>query len=103
MVLHGAGSAKESHHDYARAAVALGMAAICFDARGHGDSEGRMDARVIDDVVTMAVHLRLSIGDRRAPLALRSRSSASASARLKVGAAAAGFWHGARLDKGRSF
>ncbi len=54
MVLHGADSAKESHHDFARAALALGLATICFDARGHGESDGPMDARAIDDVVTIA-------------------------------------------------
>jgi alpha-beta hydrolase superfamily lysophospholipase len=74
VILHGAGSAKESHHDFARAAVALGLGAICFDQRGHGESDGPMDARIVDDVVTMAVHLRLAIGDRRAPLALRGSS-----------------------------
>jgi uncharacterized protein len=74
VILHGAGSAKESHHDFARAAVALGLGAICFDQRGHGESDGPMDARMVDDVVTMAVHLRLAIGVRRAPLALRGSS-----------------------------
>ena len=74
MILHGAGSAKESHHDFARAAVALGLGAICFDQRGHGESDGPMDGRMIDDVVMMAAHLRVAIGDRRAPLALRGSS-----------------------------
>ena len=74
MVLHGAGSAKESHHDFARAALALGLAAICFDARGHGESDGPMDARAVDDVAMMAALLRDRLGDRRAPLALRGSS-----------------------------
>ena len=41
IVLHGAGSRKENHADYARAAVAQGLAALTFDNRGHGETEGR--------------------------------------------------------------
>ena len=52
--LHGAGSCKENHHDFARAALGAGLAAIAFDQRGHGDSEGPIDGRAIDDVVAMA-------------------------------------------------
>jgi pimeloyl-ACP methyl ester carboxylesterase len=74
VVLHGAGSAKESHHDFARAALALGLATICFDARGHGESDGPMDGRAVDDVVTIAAVLRDRLGDRRAPLAVRGSS-----------------------------
>ncbi len=74
VVLHGAGSAKESHHDFARAALPLGLATICFDARGHGASDGPMDARALDDVVTMASLLRDRLGDERAPLAVRGSS-----------------------------
>ncbi len=74
MILHGAGSCKESHHDFARAAVALGLAAVAFDQRGHGASDGPMDGRAIDDVATMAVLLRRAIGDERAPVALRGSS-----------------------------
>jgi pimeloyl-ACP methyl ester carboxylesterase len=74
VVLHGADSAKESHHDFARAALALGLATICFDARGHGNSDGPMDGRAVDDVVTIAALLRDRLGDKRAPLALRGSS-----------------------------
>ncbi len=74
LILHGAGSCKESHHDFARAAVALGLAAICFDQRGHGETGGRLDARVLEDVRTFVVHLRLTLGDRQAPIALRGSS-----------------------------
>jgi pimeloyl-ACP methyl ester carboxylesterase len=74
VVLHGADSAKESHYDLARAALALGLATICFDARGHGESDGPMDARAVDDVVTIAARLRDRLGDGRAPLALRGSS-----------------------------
>jgi uncharacterized protein len=55
VVLHGADSCKESHHDFARAAVALGLAVICFDQKGHGASEGRLGADVLHDVAAMAL------------------------------------------------
>ena len=56
VVLHGAGSCKESHHDFARAAVALGLAAICFDQRGHGESSGALGPGVLQDVAAVADH-----------------------------------------------
>lgn len=73
VVLHGAGSRKESHHDFARAALPLGLAALCYDARGHGASEGPMDGRAIDDVAAMADLLRASV-DPELPVALRGSS-----------------------------
>jgi uncharacterized protein len=54
VILHGAGSRKENHHDVARGAREAGFAAIAFDARGHGASGGRLDGRALADVVTMA-------------------------------------------------
>ncbi|MBA3328821.1 MAG: alpha/beta fold hydrolase, partial [Solirubrobacterales bacterium] len=54
VILHGAGSCKESHFDFARLCRAAGLAAVSFDMRGHGDSEGRLGAGAIDDVRTMA-------------------------------------------------
>lgn len=74
MILHGAGSCKENHHDFARAVIALGLAAIVFDQRGHGQSERPMDGRALDDVATMARLLRDRIGSGGAPLALRGSS-----------------------------
>lgn len=74
VILHGAGSCKENHHDFARAALAAGFAAIAFDQRGHGESEGPMDAQVLEDVIEIAGVLRSSIGDGSAPLALRGSS-----------------------------
>jgi pimeloyl-ACP methyl ester carboxylesterase len=69
VILHGAGSCKESHFDFGRAARAAGMAAVAFDQRGHGESEGALDARAVADVETMAAVLP---ADR--PLALRGSS-----------------------------
>jgi pimeloyl-ACP methyl ester carboxylesterase len=73
VVLHGAGSVKENHHDFARAAVASGLAALVFDQRGHGESEGPMDGRAIDDVATMADLLRERM-PAGTPVALRGSS-----------------------------
>jgi alpha-beta hydrolase superfamily lysophospholipase len=74
VILHGAGSRKENHYDYARAAVAAGFAAIAFDQRGHGASDGPMDDRAIDDVVGIAGLLRTSIAADGAAIALRGSS-----------------------------
>jgi alpha-beta hydrolase superfamily lysophospholipase len=54
VIVHGAGSRKENHEDMARAARAAGLAAVCFDQRGHGASAGALDGRVLDDVATVA-------------------------------------------------
>jgi alpha-beta hydrolase superfamily lysophospholipase len=74
VILHGAGSCKESHHDYARAAVANGLAAICFDQRGHGASTGPMGGGALADIEAMARHLRHVLRAPAAPLALRGSS-----------------------------
>jgi len=70
VICHGAGSAKESHFDFARAAVAYDMAAIAFDARGHGRSEGRFGPGAIDDVLTICGVMR----EHAARIALRGSS-----------------------------
>lgn len=74
VILHGAGSCKESHYDYARALNAAGIAAIVFDQRGHGDSDGPMDGRALDDVSTIAGVLRSGCDAPELPLALRGSS-----------------------------
>jgi pimeloyl-ACP methyl ester carboxylesterase len=58
VILHGAGSAKESHFDFARACRAEGMAALAYDARGHGRSEGSFGPGAFDDALAMAELLR---------------------------------------------
>src|SRR5437667_70409 len=50
VVLHGAGSRRANHADFARAAVSNGFVALTFDNRGHGDSEGELGARAVTDV-----------------------------------------------------
>lgn len=69
LIIHGADSAKESHFDYARLARAAGWCALCFDVRGHGESEGELNAGVLDDLAAMAGEL-----PRDVPLALRGSS-----------------------------
>ncbi len=58
VIAHGAGSRKESHFDFARSARASGMAALAFDARGHGRSKGAFGPSAFDDVATMLELLR---------------------------------------------
>ena len=72
VVLHGADSAKESHYDFARLAVASGLAALCFDLRGHGDSQGVLGDGALSDVATMAERVREACDG--GPLALRGSS-----------------------------
>jgi alpha-beta hydrolase superfamily lysophospholipase len=69
LILHGAGSVKESHFDFARECRAYGFAALAFDARGHGESEGALGRGLFDDLTTMAGLL-----PEGAPLALRGSS-----------------------------
>ena len=42
LVCHGAGSRKENHELMGQQAAAAGLAALTFDFRGHGESEGQM-------------------------------------------------------------
>jgi len=67
VVIHGAGSRKENHEDFARAARDAGLAVVVPDLRGHGDSQGALDGRVLDDLAAVA-------GLVPAPRALRGSS-----------------------------
>lgn len=53
VICHGSGSAKESHFDFARNAMAHGIAAVSFDARGHGRSQGDFGPTAFHDVIAM--------------------------------------------------
>jgi hypothetical protein len=53
VIVHGAGSTKENHFDFARAARASGLAAVAYDQRGHGASAGEFGPAAIDDVLAM--------------------------------------------------
>jgi pimeloyl-ACP methyl ester carboxylesterase len=89
VIVHGAGSCKENHHDFARAVIATGMAAIAFDQRGHGASDGRLDGRAIEDVAVIAGRVRSAIGDAAAPVALRGSSMGGYLAIVAAAAASA--------------
>lgn len=85
VVLHGAGSCKESHYDFARACRAHGLAAVAYDQRGHGASAGPLDGRMVADVATVAALLP------DGPVALRGSSMGgwlALAAAERVGAAA---------------
>ena len=58
VILHGAGSAKESHFDFARGCREDGIAALAYDARGHGASSGSFGPGAIDDALAMVELLR---------------------------------------------
>src|SRR4029079_7548785 len=58
VICHGAGSAKESHFDFGRALRGSGMAALAFDARGHGVSDGAFGPSAFADVLEMVDLMR---------------------------------------------
>ena len=85
VIVHGADSVKESHFDFARKLKAHGIAAVCFDVRGHGDSEGPLGAGALEDVAAIASLLP------EGPVALRGSSMGGwlvLAAAERVGAAA---------------
>lgn len=88
IVLHGAGSSKESHFDFARELRANGLAAVSFDQRGHGESDGALGDTAIDDVA--AIRTLLPQG----PVGLRGSSmggwmALAAAARVRANAVVA--------------
>jgi uncharacterized protein len=54
VIVHGAGSRKENHGDFARACAAAGWAALAYDQRGHGESADEMGAGAVGDVARIA-------------------------------------------------
>ena len=54
LILHGAGSRKENHADFARMCRAGGWAALSYDQRGHGESADEMGPAALGDVGRMA-------------------------------------------------
>jgi uncharacterized protein len=50
VICHGIGSRKESHGAFAGFMAQHGFAALCFDFRGHGESDGQLDEHTLDDV-----------------------------------------------------
>lgn len=62
LVIHGAGSSKERHADFARVASGAGWAALAYDQRGHGASDGEWSPRAVRDAGTMARRLGATDG-----------------------------------------
>jgi alpha-beta hydrolase superfamily lysophospholipase len=85
VILHGAGSAKESHFDYARVARERGLAALAYDARGHGRSDGAFGPDAIADALAMCDLLR-----ERAPRIAMRGSSLGGFCGIVAGAASGG-------------
>ena len=54
VIIHGAGSRKENHADFARRCAASGWAALAYDQRGHGESGDEMSPQAIADAARMA-------------------------------------------------
>jgi fermentation-respiration switch protein FrsA (DUF1100 family) len=74
VIVHGAGSRKENHADFARLATGSGWAALTFDVRGHGESEGEMSPGAIEDVIRMVRLLGATSGVDSGRVALRGSS-----------------------------
>lgn len=74
VIVHGAGSRKENHADFARLATANGWAALAFDLPGHGDSEPAMSGAAVEDVIAMARLLASQDGVDPGAVAVRGSS-----------------------------
>ena len=70
VILHGGGSAKESHFDFGRLCREAGMAALAYDARGHGRSDGPLATSAIEDALAVCALMR----DHAPRVALRGSS-----------------------------
>ena len=92
VILHGAGSAKESHFDFARTARGRGLAALAYDARGHGRSDGEFGPGAIEDALAMCDLLRSHaprVGLRGSSMGAMCAIVAAAASGGEVGAVAA--------------
>lgn len=69
--MHGLGSSRVNHADYARRLVEAGLGALALDLRGSGDSGGAIDAGTVDDVLAALDWLA---GRGAGPLGLRGSS-----------------------------
>jgi fermentation-respiration switch protein FrsA (DUF1100 family) len=74
LILHGAGSRKENHADFARLCASRGWAALSFDARGHGETAGELSGDAVEDAVEMARYLAAVDGVDRGRIAVRGSS-----------------------------
>jgi uncharacterized protein len=74
VIVHGAGSCKENHADFARLAMASGWAALTFDLPGHGESGPPMSGAAVEDVIAMASLLASQEGVDAGRVAVRGSS-----------------------------
>jgi uncharacterized protein len=74
VVLHGAGSCKENHGDFARLACDYGWAVLAYDQRGHGESLGEISPAAVNDAAAMARLLAGHEGVDRARVCVRGSS-----------------------------
>jgi uncharacterized protein len=74
LILHGAGSRKENHADFARACSSRGWAALAYDQRGHGASGDEMGAGALSDIGRMAAFLAEIEGVDRSRICVRGSS-----------------------------
>ncbi|MFB0534304.1 MAG: alpha/beta hydrolase [Anaerolineae bacterium] len=58
IVCHGLTSCKENHAEFARFLQERGLAALAFDFRGHGESQGCLDAQALHDIGAAIAYLR---------------------------------------------
>jgi alpha-beta hydrolase superfamily lysophospholipase len=86
VILHGAGSAKESHYDFARLARERGFASLAYDARGHGRSDGEFGPDAVADALSMCA----LAGEHAPRIALRGSSLGAACAILAAAASGGG-------------
>jgi dipeptidyl aminopeptidase/acylaminoacyl peptidase len=74
LILHGAGSQKENHADFARMCADGGWAALAYDQRGHGEAEDQMGPAALGDVGRMARFLASLDGVDRGRICVRGSS-----------------------------
>jgi alpha-beta hydrolase superfamily lysophospholipase len=74
VIVHGAGSRKENHADFARLATATGWAALALDLPGHGESEPPMSGSAVDEVIAMTDLLGAQEGVEERKVAVRGSS-----------------------------
>jgi alpha-beta hydrolase superfamily lysophospholipase len=74
VIVHGAGSSKEKHADFARRCAAAGWAALAYDQRGHGTGDDEMSAEAVADCVRMVRFLAAWEGVDPARVCVRGSS-----------------------------
>jgi uncharacterized protein len=74
VVIHGAESRKENHADFCRLAAGAGWAALAYDQRGHGESDGEMSPAAVGDAARMARLLGATDGVDSARVCVRGSS-----------------------------